>query len=321
MLLLRQECRFCVTSRPSYSMSSSYHYLPVDERTVQTGCYLTSIGVYRHPAGTPYPPFGHPESHFFHWGQGRRLSDFGMVVCMEGAGDWECETQRCQIRAGDAVCIAPGSWHRYRPSIKTGWTERWICLRGATVHEYARLGAIPLRSTMKPKALRSIHVDWIDSLFEDVLTSPGENRISWGPRALSILMDVCEQKTRAKHDDSEGMGRSLAMAAGAFIHQNCHRDISVSDVAQACNCSRRTLERHLANAGREAVALQIARARLERAETLLLTTSLPVKSIAFDVGFGSAHRLIQAFHRFHNCTPGEFRLNCSRLPLSVAEGV
>jgi transcriptional regulator GlxA family with amidase domain len=147
----------------------------------------------------------------------------------------------------------------------------------------------------------------MDNLFSEVLASPGENRVSWGPRALSILLDTCEPKDGPKHNNLNMVARPLIQVASVFIQQNCHRDIGVGDVARACSCSRRTLERRMADAGEETVALQITRARMERAETLLLTTSLPIKSIAFDLGFGSAHRLIQVFQRLHHCTPGEYR--------------
>jgi len=47
--------------------------------------------------------------------------------------------------------------------------------------------------------------------------------------------------------------------------------------------------------------------RLDRARTLLLTTSLPVKAIAPEVGIGDEYQLSKLFRRHFNLAPSQLR--------------
>ena len=51
----------------------------------------------------------------------------------------------------------------------------------------------------------------------------------------------------------------------------------------------------------------ITRKRIERAELLLLTENLPVKEVAFELGFSDLSYFIRLFKKVTGKTPGENR--------------
>ncbi|URK87255.1 helix-turn-helix domain-containing protein [Rhizobium sp. RCAM05350] len=58
----------------------------------------------------------------------------------------------------------------------------------------------------------------------------------------------------------------------------------------------------------------IVRHRLDTAQSLLISTDLPITSIAFEAGFGSLSRFYEAFHDRFGTKPGTFRRRLAKPP-------
>jgi LacI family transcriptional regulator len=92
-----------------------------------------------------------------------------------------------------------------------------------------------------------------------------------------------------------------------YISEHSHEPIQVEDVATAVASARRSLERRFRAALGASIADEITRMRIERVKRLLITTDLPIKSLASQSGFGGAIQLCKVFRRLEGKTPGEFR--------------
>jgi transcriptional regulator GlxA family with amidase domain len=82
----------------------------------------------------------------------------------------------------------------------------------------------------------------------------------------------------------------------------------VESFARSTGLSVRTLHRRCLEHLRTTPAKLIEKYRLEHARTLLETTTLPVKVLASECGFGSAAHLARAFERELGVAPREYRL-------------
>lgn len=115
-----------------------------------------------------------------------------------------------------------------------------------------------------------------------------------------------------------------------FIRDHFGQGITVSDVANEVQVSRRTLERHFSEAMQRSILSEIARCRIERAKQLLLETDLPCHRIATGVGFSSLKTFNRTFARREAATPQRFRKRerntngprgqLSRVPALVSAG-
>ena len=67
-----------------------FRYIPVRQRDVQWGLYVTGAGCTFIPPGTPqYPPETHPELYHFRWETGRTLPEYQIIYIAKGEGRFE----------------------------------------------------------------------------------------------------------------------------------------------------------------------------------------------------------------------------------------
>ena len=101
--------------------------------------------------------------------------------------------------------------------------------------------------------------------------------------------------------------KAYLTAALDFIHRNLADDIRAEDVSDACHVSLSYLQ-HLFSAVRgHGIASEIREARLNRAEELLCTTNLSVKTIAMTVGYYHTDYFSHLFHQHDGKAPLAFR--------------
>src|SRR5580700_6343561 len=125
-------------------------YLVKPPESEAWGIAVTGCGRQTCPAGSPYPPPGHPPDHHFSWDNGRVLGACQIVFIAEGRGLFESRaTGLVRVAAGTAIVVLPGVWHRYAPDPETGWTEQWVELQGRAMEALFRKGSLaPARAVV-----------------------------------------------------------------------------------------------------------------------------------------------------------------------------
>lgn len=100
------------------------------------------------------------------------------------------------------------------------------------------------------------------------------------------------------------------VVAGAlrYIRAHISEYFDVSDILRFTPVSRRTLEKRFMAYKGKSIHQTIVSERLDHAETLLLDTDLPQKSVASLSGFPNLHAFHTAFKRQHGSTPCQFRI-------------
>lgn len=94
-----------------------------------------------------------------------------------------------------------------------------------------------------------------------------------------------------------------------FIREHSMTGIAVSDVAEFCHVSRRSLEQRFRDKLNRSPGEEIRRMRLEHVQRLLLDTEKNIATIAFETGFASGASLSQAFQKHFAQSPNTFRLS------------
>ena len=116
---------------------------------------------------------------------------------------------------------------------------------------------------------------------------------------------------RASTQDIRGGGR-IVMLAKEFIRKNANKEISVSNIADSLNVSRRTIERHFREITGDGVAAALRTERLARVQRLLKETDRTISDISYDSGFASATYLKALFKKTYHMTMGEWRIAARR---------
>ncbi len=112
-----------------------FHYLPVSGDAMRWGIYVTGAGRGVISVGQEYPPASHPSLYRLDWRRGRTLPEFQVILIAEGHGVFEsAQTGVRRVDPGTLLFLLPDVWHRYRPDVATGWTERWLSFNGELAH-------------------------------------------------------------------------------------------------------------------------------------------------------------------------------------------
>ncbi len=283
----------------------SRHYLVNPPESEAWGIAVTGCGHQTCPAGSPYPPPGHPADHHFSWDTGRVLGACQIVFIAEGRGRFESRaTGLVPIEAGTALIVLPGVWHRYAPDPGTGWTEHWIELQGATpdalykkgvlgaahcvvkIERAARLEALmdEVRSRMSVSAAgfdaeaAALGLQILSLVVEAPrLLAPSRPITSFVARAERLLMDAVDSPPSIP-----GLARELGVAYSYF---------------------RREFKRHTGLAPYQ----YVRRLRMEKARRLIGSSSESLQSISERLGFASPFHLSAAFKKQYGQSPDHWR--------------
>jgi LacI family transcriptional regulator len=126
------------------------------------------------------------------------------------------------------------------------------------------------------------------------------------PPRKSTLIPPLGVVTRRSTDVLAIEDRHLARAV-RFIREHACEGITVEDVLEHVPLSRSVFERRFDQLFGHTPKAEILRARLDRLKQLLAETELPLKQIAFKVGFEHAEYMNVFFKERTGQTPGQFR--------------
>lgn len=175
------------------------------------------------------------------------------------------------------------------------WLQR-MQSRGATI---AFLSAFADGSSTTTTKNRTVPV--LRAVFDIVRLNLGDElalqavRLSTGELDLPALLDTARTPADKVH------------FATRWIRDNCQRELTVTEIAEASAVSERTLLRYFQTYKGTSPAEYLQQVRLEAACRLLVTTTLPADKIARRVGFNSGDRLGKVLRRVTGMSPTEYR--------------
>lgn len=310
-----------VQMKQKTSKDHQFAYVPVTNTLIQLGLYLTGAGKGIVAQQAAYPHQSHPELYNFSWKSGRILPEYQFVFIAEGNGEFESEqTGKIDISPGSMMILFPNTWHRYRPSQSTGWTEYWVSVNGDLIFDWQQRGILtpdnPVHQLPEPQVL-------IHQYNEIIRLLTGQSRhppTTASARVLMIITQVLDYLETIKPDARvlEERGYSEAITAAMMeIWNHSHWQISVSLVAERIGVTRRKLERLFAAEVGHTVHQELTRCRLDRATRLLSETHVPIKSVAYASGFSSVANMSRVFRRELKTCPSEYRMTTQQTASKV----
>lgn len=132
----------------------------------------------------------------------------------------------------------------------------------------------------------------------DKLTDKNEIFMCLGVEIVNLTGDV--KKNKKQPEFSPHIRNCIK-----YINENLSEKISVSAVAKYCGISADYLSQIFKREIGENLSSYIARQKLEKAKSLLLS-GVSSKEICIDVGFSSQAYFITLFKRYYNMTPSDY---------------
>lgn len=281
------------------------HYLINPPESEAWGIAVTGCGHQTCPAGSPYPPPGHPADHHFSWETGRVLGACQIVFIAEGSGRFESRaTGLVPIEAGTALLVLPGVWHRYAPNPDSGWTEHWIELQGATPEALFKKGVLgAARAVVKiERATR------LEALMDEIRARMSMSAAGFDAEAGALGLQILSLVVEAPRLLAPSRPiTSFVARAERLLMDAVDRPPSIPVLARelgvAYSYFRREFKRHTGLAPYQ----YVRRLRMEKARRLIGSSSESLQSISERLGFASPFHLSAAFKKQYGQSPDHWR--------------
>ena len=294
---------------------SGFRYLPPRPRDAQWGLHVSGAGWATVPAGSAYPPPGHPELYDFSFERGRRLPEYQVVYIAAGSGIFEAEGRdEARVTAGTVLLVFPGVWHRYRPDDHTGWREYWVSFTGDWMDRIVQHRFFSATAPLLEVGPAEPFQATFDQLLERLWSAPpGFPHLIAADvvELLAIIVAGTDEETQhlimQGPRDVESLTDPLVAEALRLIWSGSHLRLTVAALGKELRTTSRSLERRFKQALGRTVKEEILRCRLDRVRRLLVDTDLSITEIVTASGFASADALTRAVRKADGVTPLRLR--------------
>lgn len=272
--------------------------LPVlDEERFESLWYVTFRGEERYPRGRTY------------WWDNRYRAPVRYVfqLVLEGAITYEDRTGRYPVLPGDLMLFrhSEPSWYGQPEPLTQPFACRWFSLGGAGISAHAedlrrRYGSI-FRVGLQGAVAKAM---------TDVMTLVDPRQTS-SPTAIAhvihrFVMAVYEFAEDRADDQLRPVERAVER-----LRRDPFRAWSLKHLVAESGCSREHFSRVFRDRTGRSPAAFLNEARTRRALTLLRETALPVRVVAEQAGFSSAHALARHVRSVTGYAPDNWRRNHS----------
>lgn len=262
------------------------------------GVVVRAGGCIINEPGEAYPPAGHPADHAFAWERGRVLGGWQVVMVVRGGGFFD-EQSVCE---GEVIFLVPGRWHRYRPSVETGWTEWWVEFSGEILERLAAKGVLPTECRVMRPAKGGELADAMRALHREIRESGGERPAELAALAMRVLGGLTERRK------TEGSRLERAVKkAERLLAERLANPPDMPELARELGVNYASFRREFTRRAGMAPRQYLMRLRFERAQRMIGETPLKVEAIAEQLGFSSAFHLSAAFKARFGVSPMVWR--------------
>lgn len=277
----------------------------VFEQDKKWGFYINNLGRTVIDSNVVYPAKDHPDNYMFEWEKGRILNEFHLVLITKGKGVFESqETGKVKISDGDVFLLFPGVWHRYRPSKKTGWTERWVGFSGEIANQLLSNSFFTSNEPIISKCNQEQVLNHFNHLFKLF----DEEDFGFQRLAAGVCMQLMAELYNIKQGGNNIQDlQSMVARAKTLMYQNITKTIDLENIAATLGVSYSKFRIDFKTQTGVSPLQYYLSLKIEKSKELLLNSKKNLKEIADELGFESDYYFNRLFKQKTGLAPGQFR--------------
>ncbi len=228
------------------------------------------------------------------------------TIGTHGEGHFLVEGAAHSIQSGDTFFARPGVIHQIVNTATPGMELFWVCFSlegsGDTARAFAQSNVLVAQD-------ERLGFIWNALATAAISTTAGAPEVvrSISSALLQAILGAGSDLPAATSLPLPNFQAHQARTAVRFVHDNLARPLSLAEIASHIHVSPRQLTRLFVQFTGTSPAAYIERARLDRAEALLLKSALSLKAIAREVGYPNAAHFSRVFSKRNGNPPGDFR--------------
>lgn len=282
-------------------------YLLTNERDLQWGLTVTTVGHQFVAPGEEYPPRqNHLPRYLFSPEKGRILSEYQLIYLMHGRGTFASASCReTTVCAGDVILLFPGEWHSYHPDQVTGWDEYWIGCNGPV---YDSLIEREFFTRLHPVLNVGIQ-EPIVQFYNQAYTIAQEQKAGFQQALAGIVFNLAGHIYTLDRQSSfaESKTETLIQRAKIIILESMQNQIAPEELAERLHVSYSWLRRIFKQYTGFAPSQYILEMRIQRSKELLTNTDMTSQEVAYDTGFESPDYFCTIFKKKAGMSPIKYR--------------
>jgi len=219
-------------------------------------------------------------------------------------GDIRIGSEPFTLSPGDLTFSPPGVETRYHLP-KPG--HHW-CIHFHPAAITGETCAIPVWMSLGP--LKARVADTIARI-SGLLAVPGDGRLAHAAASAALqelLLTLAHHaSTTPEHERNSKAGDAVKRAA-AHLDSHLADELYIPALARDIGMSQNWLAKAFRDVHGQTLQRYLLARRIEHAQSLLLTTDLPIARIAERLGFGDSQHFNKQFRRLAGCNPTAYRL-------------
>lgn len=250
------------------------------------------------------------ESGFVHC---RRRFDCNVLIfVLEGTLPITQSEREFAVSEGQYVFLKAGEEHYGHRAAEGRLSYMWVHFGNDTGWETCGGdGAVPERfSYLLPEYGTAENLQRVHLLFRQLLDYSRQEGLYRGELlscSLSLLLMELTQEALDREKKGKPSASPVVFAAAEWIKSNCHRQLSVSEIAEAVHYNAEYLSALFKKETGLTLIRYLNRTRIDVSKRLLLSNSISIKEAAYSCGFADEKYFMKMFKRFEGMTPLEYK--------------
>lgn len=124
---------------------------------------------------------------------------------------------------------------------------------------------------------------------------------------VSMLIQMVTEYKSASDASYNGSGSYVYGHILTYLNINFKKNVKVEDLCKLCHCSASYISHLFPKLSGKSISEYVNELRINQAKVMLRNSEIPVKNIAFEVGFNDSNYFSSVFKRFTGISPRQYR--------------
>ncbi|MCX7024804.1 MAG: AraC family transcriptional regulator [Spirochaetes bacterium] len=281
-----------------------FRYLTWSEEDERWQIVCTDAGHSEIGPGTPYPPNknDHP-GQFKSVAADRTLNEYQIVYVTKGRGIFQTGGLQHVVLPGSIIVLFPGVSHFYKPDLDVGWSEYWVGFKGSHADTLCREGFLSPARPFFEVGLQNGILSLYTQIFDLVRNQEPLYQLKAGALILGLAAEIlaCERSSaQATHSEK------LVAKAKFLMEENVDGEINLNGIGDALGASTSHLNEVFKSYTSMTPYQYFISIKIGRAKELL-ERDLPVKEVAFSLGFSDEYYFSRLFKSKTGISPSHWK--------------
>jgi AraC-like DNA-binding protein len=281
-----------------------FHYLTCSEEDESWQLVCTDAGYSEVRPRTVYPPNkeGHPQA-FKSVAVGRTLPEYQLIYVTRGRGSFESAGRSYPVVPGTVMIVFPGVRHHYKPEFEVGWTEYWVGFKGPYADTLQKQGFLSPGRPVYEVGLQNSLLSLYEQIFELVQSQQPLYQVRASSRVLTLIAEIIAHERRTvQHSSSE----SLVERAKFMMEENIYREVTLDGFGEMLGVSTSHLNSVFKSYTSMTPYQYFISIKIRKAKELLEMGTLPIKEVAYRLGFEDQYYFSRLFRKKAGIAPSRW---------------